>query len=65
VDRESRTVVIDPRVSFGKPTVAGTGIRTAVLVQRIDAGESVGALVEDYGITEPQINAAVLFERAA
>jgi uncharacterized protein (DUF433 family) len=64
-DRESRTVVIDPRVAFGKPALAGSGIRTAVLVQRIDAGESVAALVDDYGITEPQINAAVLFERAA
>lgn len=64
-EHESRPVVIDPRVSFGKPTVAGSGVRTSVLVQRIDAGESVPALAADYGLTETRINAAVLFERAA
>lgn len=62
---ESRAVVIDPLVSFGRPTVSGSGILTAVLVQRIDSGESVADLAEDYGLREDQINAAVLFERAA
>jgi uncharacterized protein (DUF433 family) len=64
-ESESRSVVIDPRVSFGRPTIAGSGIRTAVLVQRIDAGESVGAVAADYGLSEAQVKAAVLFERAA
>lgn len=64
-ERESRSVVIDPRVSFGRPTIAGSGIRTAVLVERIDAGESVEALAADYGLTAAQVKAAVLFERAA
>lgn len=62
---DSRAVVIDPRVSFGRPTVSGSGILTSVLVQRIDAGESIEALAEDYGLREDQINAAVIFERAA
>lgn len=62
---DTRHVVIDPLVSFGRPTVSGSGILTAVLVQRIDAGESMQALAEDYGLDEEQINAAVLFERAA
>lgn len=60
-----RTVVIDPRVSFGRPIVAGTGIRTETLADRIDAGESLEELALDYGISEEQINDAVLFERAA
>ena len=50
---------------IGRPTVAGSGIRTSVLVERIDAGESVQALAADYGLTEAQVKAAVLFERAA
>lgn len=62
---ESRVVVIDPLVSFGRPTVSGSGILTAVLVQRIDSGESVESLAEDYGLSVDQVNAAVLFERAA
>lgn len=64
-ERESRPVVIDPRVSFGRPTIAGSGIRTSVLVDRIDAGESLGDVAADFGLTEGQVKAAVLFERAA
>jgi uncharacterized protein (DUF433 family) len=64
-ESDSRSVVIDPRVSFGRPTIAGSGIRTAVLVQRIDAGESVEAIAADYVLTGAQVKAAVLFERAA
>ncbi|HEX5727672.1 MAG TPA: DUF433 domain-containing protein [Longimicrobiaceae bacterium] len=58
-------VVIDPRVSFGHPVLAGTGITTAALVQRIDAGESVADLASDYDISEEQVCHAVLFEKAA
>jgi uncharacterized protein (DUF433 family) len=64
-EKESRSVVIDPTVSFGRPTVAGSGILTSVLVQRINAGENVADLVSDYGLTEAQIVAAAVFERAA
>lgn len=61
----SRAVVIDPAVSFGRPTVSGSGIRTSVLVERVDAGESLPEVAEDYGLTEAQVRAAVLFEAAA
>ena len=64
-EKERRPVVIDPGVSFGRPTVAGSGVLTSVLVQRIDAGEDVAALADDYGLTEAQIVAAAVFERAA
>lgn len=64
-DGAARSVVIDPRVSFGRPTVAGSGVTTAALVQRIDAGESVAELAADYGIPEARIEDAVLFEKAA
>ena len=59
------TVVIDPRVSFGRPTVNGSGIQTSVLVQRIEVGESVTSLAEDYGLSEGQVDAAVRFEQIA
>ncbi|HEX2207279.1 MAG TPA: DUF433 domain-containing protein [Longimicrobium sp.] len=57
--------MIDRGLSFGRPTVAGSGIQTSVLVQRFHAGESLGELAADYGLTEGQIKSAVLFERAA
>ena len=45
-----KPIVIDPRISFGRPTVAGSGISTGALVQRIDAGETVEELAWDYGL---------------
>lgn len=61
----SESVVLDPRVSFGRPIVAGSGIRTSTIVSRIDAGETVEHLAHDYGLTAEQINDALLFEKAA
>ena len=61
----SRLIVIDPRVSYGRPTIVEKGISTEVIVRRIDAGEAVPDLAEDYGLTRDQIETAVLYERAA
>jgi len=61
----SRLVVIDPSVSFGRPTITRKGISTQALVNRIDAGEEVDALAEDYGLTHDEVEAAVVYERAA
>ena len=62
---DTKPVVIDPRVSFGRPTVAGSGISTAALVDRYDAGESFQALAHDYRLEIRQIEDAVFYERAA
>ena len=62
---EERVIVIDPQISFGRPTVTGSGISTGALVDRIDAGEAVEALADDYGLAVGQIEQAVLYERAA
>ena len=50
-------------MSIGRPTISGSGILTSVVVQRIDAGESLRSLAEDYGLSEEQLNAAILFEQ--
>lgn len=65
VDAEGRTVVVDPRVGFGRPLVAGTGISTRAIAQRIDAGEPEDLVAEDYGLQKEQIETGLLFERAA
>lgn len=64
-DAGTKAIVIDPNVSFGRPTVSGSGILTSVLVGRIDAGESLRDVADDYGLSVDQVNAAILFERAA
>lgn len=44
-------VVIDPRFGFGRPVLDGRGIRTEVVVERFQAGESIASLAEDYGLS--------------
>lgn len=55
-------VVIDPRISFGRPVLVGTGIPTAELAERFKAGESFVELAEDYGIDAMKIEEALRSE---
>ncbi|HVN85881.1 MAG TPA: DUF433 domain-containing protein [Candidatus Binatia bacterium] len=59
---EPKRIVIDPAVSFGRPALAGTGIATAVVVERYKAGESVDDLAEDYGRHRLDIEEAIRCE---
>lgn len=58
-----RAVVFDPRVQFGRLVVAGTGIPTAVLADRFDAGDLSDDLAADYGLDRRVIEEAVRCER--
>ena len=53
-------VVIDPRISFGAPTVKG--IPTWVLKGRWDAGESIADIEEDFGLIGEEIRQGLIFE---
>jgi len=59
--KTSKPIVIDPYVGFGKPTVANAGVSTDVIVERINAGETVDNLAYDYTIPTSHIKAAVAF----
>ena len=59
---QPRTVVIDPRVSFGRPVIAGTGIPTAVLAERYKAGDRIHELARDYGAAEEAVEDAIRCE---
>jgi uncharacterized protein (DUF433 family) len=50
------------RVNFGSPTITGTGIRSDVVASRFLAGDSIADLVDDYGITQEQIEVALRYE---
>ena len=41
------------------------GISTAALVDRVDAGEDLQALADDYRLIIAQVEDAILYERAA
>lgn len=62
--KSPRLITIDPRVAFGRPVIAGTGIPTAVVHERWKAGDSVSALAEDYDRTPEEIEEALRYEAA-
>lgn len=61
----SRPIAIDPGIAFGRPVVLRAGVSTEAIAERIDAGETVDALAEDYDLKPEEIEEAVLYERAA
>lgn len=60
---DPKAIVIDPRISFGRPTLAGTGVSTQAVAARLDAGAKTAHLTRDYGLTRSQIHAAGLYEK--
>ena len=53
-------VIIDPRVSFGAPTISG--IPTWAIKGRYDAGESLDDIQENFGLTQEHVIEALRFE---
>ncbi|NGY03866.1 DUF433 domain-containing protein [Solimonas terrae] len=62
---DRRPVAIAANIAFGRPVLARGGITTAAIAERIDAGESMVDLAEDYDLSADEIEEAVLYERAA
>jgi uncharacterized protein (DUF433 family) len=60
-----KLIVIDPAISFGRPVIAGSGVRTAVVAKFVKAGETILDLAEDYRLQPAQIEEAVRYELAA
>ena len=59
-----RVVEVNPRVRFGQPVIAGTGIPTAVVAQRFAGGDSIAKLAEEYDRTTEQIEQVIQYESA-
>ena len=58
-------VVIDPRLSFGRPVLDGYGLRTAIVAERFQAGEKIEELARDYGVPSEAIENAIRCEPRA
>ncbi|HXV60359.1 MAG TPA: DUF433 domain-containing protein [Vicinamibacteria bacterium] len=55
-------VVVDPTVSFGRPTLRGTGIPTSIIAERHKAGESIAELAANYARETAEIEEAIRCE---
>lgn len=62
---DRKIIVIDPFISFGRPVVSSKGISTSVIADRVDAGETIRAVADDYELEEREVMEAVVYERAA
>ncbi|MBA3391793.1 MAG: DUF433 domain-containing protein [Deltaproteobacteria bacterium] len=52
---EPRIIALDPRRSFGRPTVAGSAVQIGVIFDRYQAGDSVSGLAADYALSRDVI----------
>ena len=53
---------IDPEWGWGWPVVSSRGVRTDILLEHWEAGESVADIAEDYELTLLEVQAALRFE---
>jgi uncharacterized protein (DUF433 family) len=61
-ENSPRIIILDPRIRFGRPTIADRGVPTDSLFERYQAGDSVAELVEDYALTTDEVEEAIRFE---
>ncbi|KAB2902886.1 MAG: DUF433 domain-containing protein [Kofleriaceae bacterium] len=47
---EPRIIALDPRRSFGRPTVVGSAVQSETIIDRYRGGESIGYLSSEYGL---------------
>lgn len=62
LEKMPRLVMVDPRVAFGRPVIAGTRVTTRILAERFQAGDTTVDMSEDYGITREVIEGAIAYE---
>ena len=58
-------VVIDPRLSFGRPVIDGVGVRTSMVAQRFRAGDSIDELAREYSASPEAVQNAIRCELLA
>lgn len=62
LNTENKSVMITPRIRFGKPVVSGTGIMTSSIHERFEAGETIEAIAESYAIKPDWVDDALAYE---
>ena len=62
---DHRSIVIDPKISFGRPSVARKGISTAAIAGRLLAGEDADDVARDYDLSRQEVDDAAIYELAA
>jgi uncharacterized protein (DUF433 family)/DNA-binding transcriptional ArsR family regulator len=61
-DDSQKIITIAPQVSFGKPTITGTGIPTEVIFDFYQAGDSIETIATEYNCSPDIIKGVIQFE---
>lgn len=59
---QTKILYIDPRISFGKPVIAGKGIPTTSIADLYNAGEEIEDIAYEFDCSTEQVKAAIQFE---
>jgi uncharacterized protein (DUF433 family) len=54
-------IAVDPQIRSGKPVIEGTRVPVSVIVGAVAAGDSWQEIAGEYGITEEDIRAALVY----
>ncbi len=55
-------VVVDPDYAYGLPVISGSGIRTEIVQEQFEAGESIEEIAQDFAITPDEVEQALRYE---
>jgi uncharacterized protein (DUF433 family) len=59
---QGQPVVIDPEYGFGQPVVAGSGVRTEIVLERVRAGDANDEIAKDFGLSKAEVESAIQYE---
>lgn len=54
-------IVVDPKVRFGKPVIAGTRVPVELVVGKIGGGMTIEEVMDEYGLAREDVLAALKY----
>ena len=63
-ESQRRSVVVDPKVAFGRSVIAGTRVTTKAIKDLWDVGVPIDEIAEEFDVTTIQVQDAVRLEEA-
>lgn len=59
---KNHIIVVDPAYAYGLPVVAGSGVRTEIVSERVQAGDLPDEIARDFNLTSEEVGRALQFE---
>lgn len=59
---KAKGITINPKIMFGKPVIAGTRIPVELILDKLEAGQTIDEILQDYpNLEEANIKAALAY----